>query len=292
MTSLQKPTVSVVVSVLNGETSIGACLDSLVEQTLRPSEIIVIDDGSTDNTSAEVLAAGERHGELVRLHRHDNRGSAASLNIAHSMCSGTYIANADADDLYPPERLNTTVEMMEVANADLGGGQVDGWLNVPRLHRPLRFATSRFPTDQASIAKRIDRGLDPLPHTTMILRRDAIARFGGYRQLFRGEDLELMLRWARLGAGIAVSPHVVGHYRFRPEFFALDTQTRWMLNTWYARTVATCSDADVPDFATWMKGAPLSDARREAIMRIVRLAGRLVTGELEAVGARLRSRSR
>ena len=282
----RQSSVSVVVTVLNGEPFIGRCLDALATQTLRPCEIVVIDDGSTDATSAAVLAARDRHGEVVRLHRHANRGAAASLNVAHAMCSGTYIVNADADDLFPPDRLATSVAMMESTGADLGGGQVDGWLEVSWRRRPLHFATSRFPTDQAAIVDRIDRGLDPLPHASMIVRRDALTRFGGYRRLFQGEDLELMLRWARLGARIAVSPHVLASYRFRPEFFSLDTQTRWMLSTRYARTVAACSDADVPDFATWLQRAPLSAARREAIVRVVRLAGRLILGELGAVGAR------
>lgn len=292
MKPVQPSSVSVVVTVLNGEAFIGRCLDTLATQTLRPLEIVVIDDGSTDATSAEVLAARDRHGELVRLHRHANRGAAASRNAAHAMCSGTYIANADADDVFSPDRLATSVELMDSTGADLGGGQVDGWIDVSWRHRPLRFAPSRFPTDQPSIARRIDRGLDPLPHTAMILRRDALERFGGYRHLFQGEDLELMLRWARLGARIAVSPCVMGSYRFRPEFFSLDTQTHWMLSTRYARATAVCSDADIPDFAVWLQSAPLGAARREAVVRVMRLVGRVVVGELRAVSARLMRRFR
>lgn len=284
--------VSVVVTVLNGEAFVDRCLDALATQTLRPREIVVIDDGSTDATSSKLVAARERHGDMVRLHRHGNRGAAASLNVAHSMCSGNYIANADVDDDFPPDRLAKSVALMEANGADLGGGQVDGWLDVGWRRRPLRFAVSRFATDPGGIADRLVKGLDPLPHATMIVRRDAVARFGGYRRLFQGEDLELMLRWARLGARIAVSPDVLASYRFRPEFFALDTQTRWMLNTRYAREVAACDDSDVPDFAAWLQRAPLRAARREAFVRVVRLGGRLAVGELEAVGVRRRGASR
>lgn len=286
------PSVSVVVTVLNGEAFVDRCLDALATQTLRPREIVVIDDGSTDATSSKLVAARERHGDMVRLHRHENRGAAASLNVAHSMCSGRYIANANVDDEFPPDRLAKSVALMEADGADLGGGQVEGWLDVGWRRRPLRFAVSRFATDPGGIADRLVKGLDPLPHATMIVRRDAVARFGGYRRLFQGEDLELMLRWARLGARIAVSPEVLASCRFRPEFFALDTQTRWMLNMLYAREVAVCDDSDVPDFAAWLQRAPLRVARREAFVRVVRLGGRLAVGELEAVGVRRRGASR
>ena len=147
MTALAPPpaSVSVVVTVLDGEAFIGRCLDSLAAQTLRPLEIVVIDDGSTDATLDEIEAARCRHGDLIRVHSHPNRGAAASLNLAHASCRGTYIANADADDVFPPERLALSVELMERTGADLGGGQVDGWLDVSWRRRPLQFAVCTIP---------------------------------------------------------------------------------------------------------------------------------------------------
>lgn len=272
-----EPTISVVLSVLDGERFVGRCIDMLAAQTFRPCEIVVIDDGSTDSTSTELLAARDRHGDLVRVQRHTNRGQGASLAVAHSMCTGTYIATADVDDLYPPDRLARSVELMESTGADLGGGQVDGWLDTP-WRRPLRFAVSRFPTDPEGIASRIAEGLDPLPHTTMIIRRSALDRFGGYRSVPRAPDLELMLRWGLQGARIAVSPNVLASYRFRREFFSVHTQTRWMICTRYARAVAAASDDEMDDFAVWFAREPLGPARREAIVRVLRLTARLGAG--------------
>ena len=120
----------------------------------------------------------------------------------------------------------------------------------------------------------------------MIVRRDALECFGGYRALFQGEDLELMLRWAHRGARLAVSPAVLANYRFRPQFFSVDTQTRWMLNTRYARTIATLDDADVPELARWLSTTEIGAARREAVLRVARLAVRLALGEATALRRR------
>lgn len=155
------------------------------------------------------------------------------------------------------------------------GGQVVG-----SLRWPLRFAISRFPVDPAGTAQRIVEGTDPLPHTTMMVRRDGFERFGVYRANPRALDLELMLRWAHRGARIVVSPEVLATYAFRWEFFRVGTQTRWMIFTRYARDVALLDDDEVPSFADWFSRAAIGPARREAWVRVLRLACRLALGTL------------
>ncbi|HEY5663875.1 MAG TPA: hypothetical protein VIS05_07550, partial [Ilumatobacter sp.] len=83
-----------------------------------------------------------------------------------------------------------------------------------------------------------------------------------------------------LGAHIAVSNEVLATYTFRPEFFSIGTQTRWMLFTKYARDIATLPDDEVPEFQRWFVGQAITPARREARRRVGRLAARLAVGTL------------
>jgi succinoglycan biosynthesis protein ExoO len=252
-----------------------ASVRSLAEQTLAPSEIIVVDDCSGDAT-LEVLTELQREIPQLRVaSMPTNSGASAALNHAFSLATGDYVAVADDDDVCSPRRLEWSVELIERTGADMVGGQVVGI-----LWGPLRFATSRFPTDATAIAQRIASGFDPLPHITMMLRRTSIERFGDYIDLARAADLEFMLRWAHRGARIEVSPEVFATYRFRREFFDVDTQVRWMILTAYGRELALRGPDEAPmlTFDEWFLRQPLGPARREARSRVARLIARLAVG--------------
>ena len=267
--------VSVVMATLDGIDTVERSLRSLAAQTLAPMEIIVVDDGSTDGTP-DLLAALQRTiPNLVVAGTPDNRGFPAALNRAISMASGDFVALADDDDVYLPNRLEVSAELLQRTGADMTGGQVVG-----ALRWPLRFATSRFPTEPAGIAQRIAEGGDPLPHITMMVRRDAYERFGTYRPNPQAADLELMLRWAHRGARIVVSPEVLADYTFRWGFFSVDTQTRWMMLARYARAIAPLDDDEVPSFDAWFSRQEIWPARREARRRVFRLTVRLGLGTL------------
>jgi glycosyltransferase involved in cell wall biosynthesis len=271
----ESPRVSVLIGVLNGADSIVRCVESIANQTLTPHEIVVVDDGSTDASPDVLRRLQDRWPDLIRLRTQENQGVAEALNVASSMSTGEFVAIADHDDVFPAHRLATSVELLRRTGADMVGGQVDGTLG-----RWLRLSRSRFPTEAHEIAHRIELGFDPLPHITMMVRRDGFDRFGGYRPVRRAADLELMLRWAHRGALIAVSPEVLASYTLRWEHLSVDTQTRWMVSTGYARHVARLGDDEVPDFADWFAGEPVRPARREARRRVVRLTARLVLGTL------------
>ena len=170
------PTVSVIMATYQSRFTVERSIRSLLVQTLAPLEIVVVDDGSTDGTP-EVLAELAR--DVAILHvvsSPKNRGVAATLNEAISLARGDYVAIADHDDVCAPQRLEVSAGLLERTGADMTGGQVVG-----SLRWPLRFATSRFPIDAAGTAQRIAEGGDPLPHITMMVRRDCFERFGVYR---------------------------------------------------------------------------------------------------------------
>ncbi len=94
------PTVSVVVPTYNCGRYLSAALDSALCQTLPPQQVIVVDDGSTDDTPARCAAYGGR----ITYLRQENRGAAAARNVALGIATGDYVALQDADDVCAPER--------------------------------------------------------------------------------------------------------------------------------------------------------------------------------------------
>ncbi|QBQ54484.1 glycosyltransferase family A protein [Nitrosococcus wardiae] len=92
---------SVIIPVYNGADTLPRALQSVLEQTYSPFEIIVVDDGSTDET-AEVV---RRFGDQIRYFRQENKGVSAARNAGAKAASGDWLAFLDADDWYYPDRL-------------------------------------------------------------------------------------------------------------------------------------------------------------------------------------------
>lgn len=101
--------VSVIIPVYNGELYLAEALDSVFAQGYRPIEVIVVDDGSTDNTAA----VAKRYNQVHYLHQ-ANQGPAVARNTGLSHCKGDLISFLDADDLWVPGKLSMQVTYLEV----------------------------------------------------------------------------------------------------------------------------------------------------------------------------------
>jgi len=113
--------ISVVVPVFNARKYLEAALHSALAQSVRPAEIVVVDDGSTDG-SAE-LAAGMD--PSVRVVRQANAGPAAARNRGLAECRGDFVAFLDADDLWPPDALSLHLDRFEAnPQAAVSAGRV------------------------------------------------------------------------------------------------------------------------------------------------------------------------
>src|SRR5215472_1586354 len=97
------PRVSVVMPVYNAEKYITEALDSIIQQTFTDFELIVIDDGSADQSST-IVESYRKKDRRVFVHRQSNSGLITSLNRGCSLARGRYIARMDADDVSLPER--------------------------------------------------------------------------------------------------------------------------------------------------------------------------------------------
>src|SRR5271154_3546532 len=97
-----KPLVSILIPAYNAETWISDSLRSAIAQTWERKEIIVVDDGSTDQT---LTVARQFESDQLKVVTQKNQGAAATRNSAFSLCRGDYIQYLDADDLMAPDKI-------------------------------------------------------------------------------------------------------------------------------------------------------------------------------------------
>ena len=192
---MNPPPVTVLLPVFNGARFLAESLASVARQTFTDFELLVIDDGSTDDTP-RVLA--EFRDPRLRVLRNDrNLGLVASLNLGLASARGDWIARQDADDLSAPGRLAAQMAFAR-GNPAVPLVGSDAWL-IDAAGRPKgRWRTGGH-------ADLISWDLcfrTPFPHGSALLRRSVILnRLGGYRDQPACEDLDL---WGRVAAEFPV----------------------------------------------------------------------------------------
>ena len=117
--------VSVIIPVFNRADSVGAAIQSVINQEYRPLEVIVIDDGSTDDIRGVVSPFLQENDELsISYYYQDNRGVSAARNAGIAKCKGKYVSFLDSDDVLLPLKINYQVNILIKNNADVCYGKV------------------------------------------------------------------------------------------------------------------------------------------------------------------------
>lgn len=191
--------VSIVMPTHNRAQLIGESLDSALEQSLRPFEIIVVDDGSSDQTPDVVRA----YGREVTYLRQDNAGKSAALNRGIAAASGDFVLVLDDDDLLPPDALAAHVAAIEAQpQAGFSYGQFARFTG-PGKDAPASTDLEPMPTPGE---KRLLVQLMQccfLPNPAWMVRREVQLAAGPYRtDLPRGQDYEMILRIAHAAPGV------------------------------------------------------------------------------------------
>jgi glycosyltransferase involved in cell wall biosynthesis len=211
------PAVSVLMPCYNAGETLVEALQSLEGQTYSDFEVIAVDDGSTDMTS-QVL-----HTWAVRDHRFQvlvrpHRGIIAALNDAVSVCRSRYIARMDADDFSYPARLERQVNYLdEHPEVDVAGCLVEGFPSsqVREGYRMYIEWLNSLVSD-ADIRREIFVE-SPMPHPSIIIRRECLVEAGGYQEHGWAEDYDLWLRLYLAGKHFAKVPQVLLGWRESPE---------------------------------------------------------------------------
>lgn len=195
---------SVVIPAYNAEGVIGSCLEALRSQRIRPGEIIVVDDGSTDGTSA---VANKFKG--VRTLRQKNKGPAAARNLGASKASGDIILFTDADCV--PDK--KWVERMLEPFKDKNVAGVQGAYRTRQKSLVARFSQAEI-EDRYKRMKRGD-SIDFIGTYAAGYRRSIFKSFGGFDESFpkaSGEDPELSFRVAEKGHKLIFNPSAIVYH--------------------------------------------------------------------------------
>jgi glycosyltransferase involved in cell wall biosynthesis len=189
------PRVSVIIPSFNCARFVGRAIESVLNQTYRDYEIVVVDDGSTDGT-AEIVS---RYGGKVRYFYQANSGVSSARNLALTASSGAFVAYLDADDLWYPQKLDRQIQFLD-AHRDCGLLHSDVSVIDEEdriLHAGFNAETAR-PIPQGHCTQHLLRRCH-IQTPTVVERRECVEKIGGFdEQLPIAQDY---MHWIMISLG-------------------------------------------------------------------------------------------
>lgn len=202
---------SIIIPTYNRKIDLERCLESLVTQTFKNFEVIVCDNGSTDNTR-EVVNKFEKKLHLTYIHIEKNSGGpAAPRNIGIKVANAEWICFLDSDDWYSENRLQN------IANLDLEKTDfIYHSLNIIRNNKITGSIKSRN-LSRSDAYSDLLFNLNAIPTSSTCIRKICFEKTGGFKEIkeINGlEDFDLWIRLAKTGVRFKYIPIVMGSYAF------------------------------------------------------------------------------
>jgi glycosyltransferase involved in cell wall biosynthesis len=188
------PTVSIIIPTYNREHVLGRAVQSVLAQTYQDFELIIVDDGSTDNTEKLVKSFTS---EKIRYIQHrENKGVAAARNTGIRSAKGDYIAFQDSDDEWLPEKLEKQMRAFATAPPEVGIVYT-GFLMITTKKREYKPSAAVTPKD-GDIFRSLLRGEYLASPQASVVKRECFERVGMFDEHFPPmEDRELFLRFSK-----------------------------------------------------------------------------------------------
>ena len=222
--------VSFLMSLYNGEAYLAESLKSLLAQDYDDFDIMIIDDGSTDGWQNIVDRFDQKR---IRVHSHSNRGLVDSLNVGLDMLDCEFIARADGDDVYFPNRLSTQVEFLDFAKLDAISCCV---LNIDGQGHHTGLGT--YPIEMWRQDPTYFPAREPyLSHPFLTAKLDVMKDIGGYRHAHLCEDADLYWRLFR-NHKIVVHDEPLGKYRIHGGSVSSNAVNRGRVQAFYSQLAA------------------------------------------------------
>lgn len=217
--------VSVVMPVYNQEKYVQDAIESILNQTFQDFELIVVNDGSDDNSESKILSC--RDERIVYVRNEENQGNYPARNIGIAKAKGRYVAVMDADDLAFPTRLEQQFTYLE-NHRDLcvvGSGFT--------FSDTLRKCRHPLGDEEIRLAL-LDR--NSFMHASLMIRMEALRELGGYNEAYRyASDYDLVCRLVLYGK-VENLPDILMIYRCHPDQIS---QKRMRLQQMYAEQIRT-----------------------------------------------------
>jgi len=186
------PKVSVLLSVYNGQDFLKETIESVLNQTYKNFEFIIINDASTDDSKKILLDYKKKDNRIILIHNEYNIGLTKSLIKGLKLAKGEFIARQDSGDVSHPERLAKQVKILnENPHISLVGTHcevVD--------ERGKVFAKKEYPNNMEIFRKMLTQGQNPFAHGAVMFIKKHVQQIGGYNdRIFYAQDFEL---WSRM----------------------------------------------------------------------------------------------
>ena len=205
---IDNPLVSVVMPVYNAQKYLNKAIDSILAQTYKDFEFIIINDGSTDN-SLQIIKKYQKKDKRIIVKNKKNKGIVAALNDGIKLSRGKYLARMDADDISLPSRFEVQVNFME-KNSKIG---VCGtWVEV--FGEINKNYLLKFPINNELLKIRLLFSV-PFAHPSIMMRRDLVVQYNlQYNKKYDAiEDYKFWLDISKY-TKFASIPKVLLKYRF------------------------------------------------------------------------------
>ena len=212
-----KPDISVLMSIYNEALDdIRTSIHSVLSQTVKDTEIIIVNDNPGRKDIHWLLdEMVSLHSNITVIHNTENIGLAASMNKALQHANGQYIARMDADDYSLPTRFEKELKILCNDEAD-----------VVSTNYALIGPEGEFLNDGKPAGRHIEEGQDItellvfnglVHHPTVMMKKEALIRVGGYRIFPCSQDQDLWIRMLESGARFVYLDEVLLHYRIRKD---------------------------------------------------------------------------
>jgi glycosyltransferase involved in cell wall biosynthesis len=260
------PQVSVVMPAYNAASFIAQAIESILNQTLRNFELIIVDDGSTD-TTAQIIADYAARDPRIKAIQGAHRGVSAALNLGLAEARAPWIAIMHADDVALPRRLE---RQLACAASDprviiwgangyhigVSGKRLSAFFVGPTTHEEFEARRAKFEIVQVI-------------HPTALLRRDVVLEVGGYDELFdAGEDIELFERMLVYGELRTLDEPLI-EYRVHANSLSMQRHLQIVTIMEYVKERQRCRllGEPLPDFAAFAQ--QVDKARGLARLRVL-----------------------
>lgn len=209
--TLHNPLISVLLSMYNDEQYIKKSVLSIIHQSYQNWELILIDDGSQDNTYNIVKQMKDSR---IRIYRQKNQGLTRSLNIAASYAKGSFLARQDADDVSLPDRFERQIGLFQENPAYIIVGSDLAFIDEnDEIIETRTCARNKYQAIQT-----LGRLSVPLGHGSLMIRKSAFEQINGYDESYPvSQDFDLLLRLSQLDGEMGSVPKILYQWRVHPK---------------------------------------------------------------------------
>jgi teichuronic acid biosynthesis glycosyltransferase TuaG len=212
-----QPVVSVIMPAYNSGKTIGESITSVMTQVYQHWELIIVDDGSNDNTFEVVSNFQQTEARIQLLALEKNGGLPAARNAGARQAKGTYLAFLDSDDLWLNDKLQAQVEFhMAHQHIHISHTDFHNFKDNQVHKRPLKYLVD-FRRDKEGLLYPKLCYKNTIGVLTVMVRKDVFFEVGGFdASLVTLEDQDLWVRISRTGKRFGYIPKILAHYRLTP----------------------------------------------------------------------------